>query len=73
MAYVDTVVNPYSLPGPARGPFDNSSNPKLALSHDLTTPQNPVTLLNLAVQVRRIHFYDFRSLVLTNLFVETLR
>lgn len=53
MALLDQTIDPYSLPGPSCGPFDGSSNPRFVSQSDYSTHQSPVTLLNLAVQVRQ--------------------
>lgn len=50
MALLDNVSDPSTLPGPSRGPFDDSCNPRLAAPTDITFHQSAVTLLNLAVQ-----------------------
>lgn len=52
MSQLDKVTDFSSLAGPACVPFDGSNNPRFALPGDTSVHQNPVTLLNLAVQVR---------------------
>lgn len=66
MALLDKVIDPHSLPGPSQGPFDGSSNPRFAPQAELMSHQNPVTLLNLAVQVSKSRLSQLCSALMSD-------